>query len=295
MAVEFSSPASRLLYWAALPFGWRVELVEPGEPVEGYDLLIAFTPDAFPGESRTLPGPKALGAAADLLVAKRLIRALGIPTPGFGRVEGEGELAAMVRVHGLPARLRPRRGGPAIYVDSPDYPPPKGSFVYERAYPYRAELLLLAVGGGGVSCLPPAWREGEAWLFPFELEEGVAGRVCGYLERLLLALGHRGVLEARAGLLPNGEIQVLDFQPYPGPRSLFLPELAEAHIRAGLGWAVPPPPVGPRAVVPARSLEAVAARDRAHPFVLDRVYARLEARGAEELRRLVRELGEGVA
>jgi len=57
------------------------------------------------------PPPKALEVAQDRLQEKSFMRALGIPTPPFHPVDGEGDLKEALKAVGLPALLKTRRGG----------------------------------------------------------------------------------------------------------------------------------------------------------------------------------------
>ncbi len=275
VALDLLSPWARILEWAGLPLGLELERVPPDADLSGYDLLLRFSPEVFEGDERAHPGRRAIEAYADLLIQKRLFRALGIPTPPFGRVTNPAEWEAMVRVNGLPAWLKDRKGRRAERVDAPGFEPPPGAFLYERALPFEAELLLLAVrdAKGRLHLAPAARREGAAWRAPVPFPEK-AGR---HLEHLFGALSHTGGLEVRAGLLGD-EVYFLDFVPFPTARSLYLPAFAEAHLRAVLGHAVPELLLSrPAALVPAASRERALSLPFAHPFVLDRPYARVVA------------------
>jgi len=278
--VDFTSPYARLLVWAALPLGLEADLLPPDAETSGYDRLFRFDPEAFDGDPRVHPGPRAMRTYADLLIQRRLFRALSIPTPPFGRVMNAGELEAMVMLHGLPAWLRPRKGGPAIRVRSKNPELPPGLYLYERALPYEAELVFLAVWRDGLFLWPPAARRGSVWEAPYPLADGLLARVHRRLEALFLALGHVGGLEVRAGLLEN-EVYFLDFAPFPTERALVAPAFAEAHLRAVLGYGVPRPGLRERvAVLPVEDLAAALRHPFVRPFVLGRPYVRVAA--AEE-------------
>ncbi len=293
IALDLLSPWARILEWAALPLGLEVERVPPDADLSGYDLLLRFSPEVFEGDERAHPGRRAIEAYADLLIQKRLFRALGIPTPPFGRVTNPAEWEAMVRVNGLPAWLKDRKGRRAERVDAPGFEPPPGSFLYERALPFEAELLLLAVrdARGGVHLGPAARREGKAWRAPAPLPE----KADRHLAHLLGALSHTGGLEVRAGLL-GGEVYFLDFAPFPTARSLYLPAFPEAHLRAVLGHAVPELLLSrPAALFAASSREAALRFPYAHPFVLDRPYVRVEAADEGTLLERIRALQESAS
>ncbi len=284
--MDLVSPRARILLWAAIPLGLEPELVPPDRIPEGHDLLLRFSPEAFAGDERAHPGRRAIEAYADLLIQKRLFRALSIPTPPFGRVRGSGEWEAMVTVHGLPAWLRERKSGRSRWVEERGFEPPEGLYLYERAYPYEAELLFLAVRGREETrCLPPAVRRGEAWVAPHPLDEAKRAEVCRRLEHLFSALGHVGGLEVRAGLYRD-EVYFLDFAPFPTERSLFCPDFAEAHLRGVLGHALPELEVrGFAGVRPVEELARALALPYARPFVLERPYVRVHAGDEAELAR----------
>ena len=276
LGIDLTSPLARLIEWAALPFGFEVELLPPDAKTEGFDLLFRFSPDAFAGDPAAFPGERALALGQDLLLQKRLFRAIGAPTPPFGRVRNPAEWEALARVHGLPARLLTRRGEFVFLGEKREIEElPEGVYVYERAYPYAAEILVLAAKGEGETACAVAERRGRAYVYPYRLEEEVRNRLCRKVEELFLALGHKGGLELRAGLL-EGEALFLDFVPYPTARSLFLPEFAPAYLRGALGYALPEFSPGPSAVIPL-PLERAREFPFAHPFVLDRPYARVSA------------------
>ncbi len=267
-----------------MPLGLELELLSPEAEAPGCELLFRFSPDAFAGDDRAHPNPRTIGAFADLLIQHRLFRALSIPTPPFGRVLNPAELEALAHLHGLPAWLRPRKGGPAIRVDAPLEELPRGLFLYERAYPYEAELLFLAVWRDELYLWPPAVREGAVWRAPYPIPEPLWAEVRRGLEHLFLSLGHVGGLEVRAGLL-EGRVYFLDFAPFPTERSLFAPAFAEAHLRAVLGFAVPRPGLrGQVAVAPVADLKAALALPFVRPFALDRPYVRVGAASEDELR-----------
>ncbi len=292
--MDLVSPRARILLWVGLPLGLELDLFPPDEHPEGYDLLLRFSPETFQGDERAHPGRRAIEAYGDLLIQKRLFRALSIPTPPFGRVLGAGEWEAMVTVHGLPAWLRERKTGRSTWVEDRDFEPPEGLYLYERAYPYEAELLFLAARGEEeVRCFPPAVRRGEAWIAPFPLGDALWEAVCRRLEHLLAALGHRGGVEVRAGLYQN-EVYFLDFAPFPTERSLFAPAFAEAHLRGVLGYALPE--AGIRGYVGVRPVEDLARAltfPYARPFVLERPYVRVGAPDEETLRARLAEVGGG--
>ncbi len=282
--VDLTSPYARLLVWAALPLGLEVDLLPPDAEAQGYDRLFRFDPGAFDGDPRAHPGPRAMRTYADLLIQRRLFRALSIPTPPFGRVLNAGELEAMTLLHGLPAWLRPRAGGPAIWVEDKEVELPPGPHIYERAFPYEAELVFLAVWREGLFLWPPAVRRGSAWEAPYPLADELMAKVHRRLEALFLALGHVGGLEVRAGLL-EGEVYFLDFAPFPTERSLVAPAFAEAHLRAVLGYGVPRPGLrGRLAVLPVVDLETALRYPFARPFVLGRPYVRVGAADETALR-----------
>lgn len=282
--VDFTSPLARLFVWAAIPLGLELEPLSPEAEAPGCELLFRFSPDAFAGDHRAHPNPRTIGAFSDLLIQHRLFRALSIPTPPFGRVLNPSELEALAHLHGLPAWLRPRKGGSGIWVESPLEELPRGLFLYERAYPYRAELLFLAVWRDELFLWPPAVREGALWRAPYPLAKDLLEEVKKNIEHLFLSLGHVGGLEVRAGLF-QGRVYFLDFAPFPTERSLFAPAFAEAHLRAVLGYAVPRPGLrGQVAVVPVADLRRALAYPFARPFVLDRPYVRLGAASEDELR-----------
>jgi len=290
IALDLQSPWAKILEWAALPLGLEAERVPPDADLSGYDLLLRFSPEVFEGDERAHPGRRAIEAFGDLLIQKRLLRALGIPTPPFGRVSNPAEWEAMVRVNGLPAWLKERRGPRAFLVDKRDFEPPPGAFLYERALPFERELLLVAVRDKDkkIHLAPAAAREGEAWVAPEPTPEDARR----YLEHLFGALDHTGLLEVRAGVY-DGATYFLDFAPFPTARSLYLPELAEAHLRAVLGQAVPELALGrPAAVLPVASLEAALRHPFAHPFALHRPYARAVAADAKALKAHIKALGE---
>lgn len=293
LAVDLTSPWARLLVWAAIPLGLDPRLVSPEAPPADAEVLLRFSPEAFAGDERVHPGRRAIEAYADLLIQKRLFRALRIPTPPFGRVRGPGEWEAMVTVHGLPAWLRERAGGEGTRVEDRGFEPPEGSFLYERALPFEAELLLPAARGrDGVRCYPPAVRRGPAWVAPFPLSEAQRAELCRRMEHLFSALGHEGGLEVRAGLL-EGEVYFLDLVPFPTWRTLYLPAFPEAHLRGALGHAVPElRVVGAQGVRPVAELAVAAALPYAHPFELGQIYARVEAEDEQELIRRLAALGE---
>ncbi len=294
IAVDLVSPWARILLWAGLPLGIELDPFPPDEDPEGYDLLLRFSPEAFPGDERAHPGRRAIEAYGDLLIQKRLFRALSIPTPPFGRVRGAGEWEAMVTVHGLPAWLRERKTGRSAWVAEREFEPPEGLYLYERAYPYEAELLFLAVRGEeGVRLFPPAVRRGEAWVAPFPLEKALWEGICQRLEHLLAALGHRGGIEVRAGRYQN-EVYFLDFAPFPTERSLFAPVFAEAHFRALLGYGLPETEIqGYAGVRPVEDLSRALAYPYAWPFVLERPYVRVWADDETTLLQRLLEVGGG--
>lgn len=282
--MDFSAPWARILVWAGVPLGLELELVPPDHDDTEYDRAFRFGPRAFEGSERAHPGTRAITIGADLLLQKRLFRALGLPTPPFGRVANPAEWEALARVHGLPAWLRPRRGGRGERVEAREVEllPEAGGWLYERALPFEAELLLLAVAREGEArCWPAArWREG-AWVLAGDALGALFARACRGAREVLLALGHEGGLELRLGLLA-GEVYFLDLAPFPTWRSLFAPEFAEAHLRAALGHEPAEPRTrGPVAVLPTD--ERAFSAPFASPFVLDRTYARVHAEGEKEL------------
>jgi len=282
--VDLTSPLARLLAWAAMPLGLELEPLSPDAEAPGFRWLFRFSPDAFEGDPRAHPGPRTIRAYADLLIQHRLFRALALPTPPFGRVLNPAELEALALAHGLPAWLRPRKGGRAVWVEDEAAEPPPGLWLYERAYPYEAELLFLAVWREGLFLWPPAARRGAVWEAPYPLPEGLLARVRRGLEALFRALGHVGGLEVRAGLY-RGEVYFLDFAPFPTERALFAPAFAEAHLRAVMGYAVPRPGLRGRvAVLPVADLEAALRHPFARPFVLERPYVRVAAADEAGLR-----------
>lgn len=277
IGVSFTQPWARLVAWAAWPLGVEVDLVPPDSPSRGYDRLIRFAASEFEDAGEAFPGRRALEAAEDLLVQKRLFRALGLLTPGFGRVTSSAELEAMQMVHGLEGWLRARDGSRALWVSSREFAVPEGQWVFERALPGGTELLLIAVrSGDGFWLYPPAGRVGEGWVVPWGLGESLLLEIAEGLWRLVQALDHEGVIEVRARM-DEGRVAFLDFTPYPTARGLFtLRSLshAEAHLRVALGWPVVEPEFpGPAAVVPLKSLNTALAHPWLKPFVLDRPYA----------------------
>ncbi len=291
--MDLVSPRARILLWAGLPLGLELDPFPPDEHPEGYDLLLRFSPEAFPGDERAHPGRRAIEAYGDLLIQKRLFRALSIPSPPFGRVRGAGEWEAMVTVHGLPAWLRERKTGRSTRVEDRGFAPPEGLYLYERAYPYEAELLFLAVRGEEVCFFPPAVRRGEAWVAPFPLDKALWEAVRRRLEHLLAALGHRGGIEVRVGLYQN-EVYFLDFVPFPTERSLFAPAFAEAHLRGVLGYGLPEAGVwGYAGVRPVEDLSRALAFPYAWPFVLERPYVRVWADDEATLLQRLMEVGGG--
>ncbi len=292
IGVDLVSPRARLLVWAAIPLGVEAELVPSDLTSPDYDRLLRFSPEAFAGDERAHPGTRAIEAYADLLIQKRLFRAIGLPTPPFGRVRGAGEWEAMVMVGGLPAWLRERSGGRDRLVEDRGFSPPEGSYLYERALPYDAELLLPAARSGDrIRCYLPARRSGEVWVAPYPLDAKLEEPLCEQLMRLFLALGHDGGLEVRAGLF-KGKLHFLDFVPFPTERSLYLPAFAEAHLRGILGYALPrDEPAGHVAVAPVENLGRALESAFARPFVLDRPYVRVEGPTEEALLERLAEVG----
>ncbi len=288
IGVSFTQPWARLVAWAAWPLGLEVELVPPDSPSRGFDRMIRFAASEFEDAEGAFPGRRVLEAAGDLLVQKRLFRAIGLMTPGFGRVASPAELEAMQMVHGPEGWLRARDGSRALWVSGRDFTVPEGQWVFERALPDGTELLLIAVRSrDGFWLYPPAGRVGAGWVAPWTLGESLLVEIAEGLWRLVQALDHEGVIEVRARM-DEGRVAFLDFTPYPTARGLYtLRSLshAEAHLRVALGWPVVEPEfTGPAAVVPLKSLKAALAHPWLKPFVLDRPYAVLWADDERTLR-----------
>ncbi len=292
IGIELTAPWLPLWAWAAMPLGLEAIPVHPEAPPPEAERLFRASNQAFTGDPRAFPAQRALDAAADLLVAKRLFRALGLPTPPFGRVRNAGELEALGLVHGWPALLRAPSGRVVRRIEGPGEAPEalEGRYVYERALDYEAEVLVLAAfQDGRLEVWPAAERVEGGWVAPYAVPKSLFSE----LEKLFLALGHEGVLELRAGVF-EGKWLYLDFVPYPTARAWLFPLVIEAHVRAAFGWPIPHAAArGHVALAEARSEASARAHPAFRPFFLDRPYVRLGAPDRAALLRLFAEAREG--
>jgi 5-(carboxyamino)imidazole ribonucleotide synthase len=230
---------ARMLALAGLPLGFRFVFYDPapqpcaaplGEHVQGeftdrlkLELfarrvdIVTFEFENIPLEcvefisarSEVRPGPKALAAAQDRLVEKRLFREIGIPAPAAIKVDSIGELQAAVAEIGLPAVLKTRTLG---YDGKGQYvlrdPEDVGrawqllggfSLVLERLVEFDREVSILAARGacGETAYYPLSENVHQAGILRFSkscpddpsqaLAEEIAGKV-------LQRLNHVGVL-----------------------------------------------------------------------------------------------------
>ena len=292
IGIELTAPWLPLWAWAAVPLGLDPAPAHPEDPPPEAERLFRASNRAFAGDPRAFPGQRALDAAADLLVAKRLFRALGLATPPFGRVRNAGELEALGLVHGWPALLRAPDGRVVRRIEGPGEAPAEleGRYVYERALDYEAEVLVLAAfQDGRLEVWPAAERVEGGWVAPYDAPKTLPEA----LERLFLALGHEGVLELRAGVF-EGRWFFWDFVPYPTARSWLFPLVVEAHVRAAFGWPIPHARGrGHVALVEAKSEAAARAHPDFRPFFLDRPYIRLGTPDRAALTALVERAREG--
>jgi 5-(carboxyamino)imidazole ribonucleotide synthase len=159
------------------------------------------------------PGARSLEVSQDRLAEKDLFRRLGLATPEYAAVDCRADLdAAVVRVGGLPAVLKTRRGGydgkgqrvlrapgdvDAAWAALGDAP-----LILESLVPFDRELSVLAVRGldGEVACWQLVENHHEAGILRRTrapapgLENGLQARGTELATRVAADLDHVGVL-----------------------------------------------------------------------------------------------------
>lgn len=225
---------ARMLALAGLPLGFRFVFYDPaphpcaaplGEHVQGEFTdrlrleafarrvdIVTFEFENIPLEciefisARTVvhPGPKALAAAQDRLLEKRLFRDIGIPAPTVMDVDSMGALDAAVREIGLPAVLKTRTlgyDGKGQYILREQEDVGKAwqllggfSLVLERLVEFDREVSILAVRGasGETACYPLSENVHQAGILRFSrscpddpsqaIAEEMAGKVLSRLD-----------------------------------------------------------------------------------------------------------------
>jgi 5-(carboxyamino)imidazole ribonucleotide synthase len=158
------------------------------------------------------PPPKALEVAQDRLQEKSFMRALGIPTPPFHPVDGEGDLKEALKAVGLPALLKTRRGGydgkgqALVRTEGEALEALKAlgekGLLLEGFVPFDREVSLLAVRGrdGALAFYPLVENHHRGGILRLSLApapglaEALQRKAEAYAKEALRALDYAGVL-----------------------------------------------------------------------------------------------------
>lgn len=209
------------------------------------------------------PGPAALRAAQDRVLEKALFGQLGIPTPAWAAIDGEGDLGRALATTGLPAVLKTRREGydgkgqavartaeearhaaAALLATAP------AGLIAEALVPFVAERSILAVraADGRIGHYPLVTNRHEGGILRMsEVDPGRAPASEPAARRaadaLLAELGYVGVLAVEFFELADGSLLANEFAPRVHNSGHWTIEGAatsqfENHVRAVLGLAL---------------------------------------------------------
>jgi 5-(carboxyamino)imidazole ribonucleotide synthase len=204
------------------------------------------------------PGSRALEAAQDRLVEKRLFAALGVPVPRFAPVDDRAGLTQALDEVGLPAVLKTRRGGydgkgqrvlrddrdvDAAWRDLGDVP-----LLLEELVTFDREVSIIGVRGvdGTTARYPLVETQQEGGVLrmarapaPATTEE-VDAEAASIVEQLLAELDYVGVVAVEL-FERDGRLLANEFAPRVHNSGHWTIEGAvvsqfENHLRSILGW-----------------------------------------------------------
>jgi len=209
------------------------------------------------------PGLDALTTAADRLLEKRFLNAVGVETAPFAPVDDAASLDAALARIGTPAILKTRRlgydgKGQARIATPADAPAALAAMggapaILEGFAPFERELSVVAARGldGSFRAYDPGWNvHGEGILrtttVPAPVDEATAERAVALARRVLEGLGYVGVMGVELFHMPDGRLLANEIAPRVHNTGHWTIEACavdqfEQQIRAVCGWPLGDP------------------------------------------------------
>jgi 5-(carboxyamino)imidazole ribonucleotide synthase len=202
------------------------------------------------------PGPAALAAGVDKLLARRRLAGLGFPVPAFREVGVAGDVSALAAACGWPLVLKARRGGydgrGVVVVHGAEEAAAVlaggGSWIAEAHVPIARELSVLVVRSptGDQRAYPvveTVQRDGVCTelVLPAPVAPSLATSASRLAMEVVSALGAVGVVAVELFVTPSGDVVVNELALRPHNSGHATIEACTTsqfhnHLRAVLGW-----------------------------------------------------------